>query len=112
MASEFTLSPSTLPKVEPIKADRSAVEVFRDDAKDLQKAVAARRQQFVEEVSKAHGLEKGKLVIEKDSESGRFVHKLIDPINGEVVQQWPGEDWLKFARDMGAPTGLWLNKTA
>lgn len=112
MASEFTLTPSALPKIEPVRADRSAVEVFRDDAKDLQKAVAARRQQFVEEVSKAHGLNRGKLVIEKDTDSGRFVHKLINPVNGEVVHQWPNDEWLEFARNMGAPSGLWLNQTA
>ena len=54
----------------------------------------------------------GRLVIEKDSETGKFIHKLVDPNTGEVVRQWPDESWLEFAKMHGAPNGLWVNQTA
>ena len=95
------------------EAVRSAETVAsQTGAKDAaaSRAVEARRKQIVEEIAKSQGLEKGRLVIEKDSASGRFIHKLVDPSSGEIVRQWPEEEWLSFARDFGDTAGLWLDR--
>ena len=110
MASEFTLTPTSLPRTEAIRTDRSAAETYRDPAADTQNAIEARRKQFVEEIAKSHGLEQGRLVIERDTDTGRFIHKLIDPESGELVRQWPDDEWLQFAKEHGGSVGLWLDQ--
>ena len=78
----------------------------------LDQAVEARRAKFVEKIAKAENLEQGKLIIEKDDESGRFVHKLLDPQTGKIVRQWPDDKWLEFAKQHGAEAALLVNLTA
>ncbi|MFC6196692.1 flagellar protein FlaG [Ponticaulis profundi] len=53
---------------------------------------------------------KGKLVIEQDEETGRFIQKIIDPNNGEVLEQWPEEEFLEMAKLMGEAYGLLIDR--
>ncbi len=115
MGTEITPVPTTSSKLDVVRPDRVALDTQQDDTKANALAIEARRKQFVEEISRQHGLEKGKLVIEKDSESGKFIHSLIDPESGEVIRQWPDADWLEFARashnSTSATKGLWVDQT-
>ncbi len=111
MGTELTSVPATSSKLDVVRPDRVSLDTQQNDKKDVAEAVEARRKQFVEEIAKQHGLEKGKLVIEKDSETGRFVHSLIDPDSGEIIRQWPDADWLEFAKQSGGSKGLWLDRT-
>ncbi|MBC6980600.1 hypothetical protein H8B08_02435 [Caulobacter sp. 17J80-11] len=40
-----------------------------------------------------------RLVIEQDPESGTFIYRTVDRRTGEVVQQLPREELLKWRRD-------------
>ena len=112
MSSELTFTPQVLLSIEPANRDHSA-KIAQDDhiAGDTDRAIEASRRKFVEDIAKAEGMEQGRLVIERDNESGRFVHKLLDPQSGEVVRQWPEESWLEFAKAHHAPKGLWVNQS-
>ncbi|WP_155825714.1 flagellar protein FlaG [Hirschia maritima] len=114
MGTELTPVPATSSKLDVVRPDRVSLDTPQDDQKTVNQAIEARRKQFVEEIARQHGLEKGKLVIEKDSETGRYVHSLIDPESGEVIRQWPDVDWLKFAKESNAGSsatqGLWLDQ--
>lgn len=119
MASDLTLAPAASVSSETSHASESnrrerhaSVAHSAADEREHQLAVQAAREKFVDRVSKASGLERGRLVIEKDDETGRFVHKLIDPKSGEVVRQWPDESWLEFAKAHSAPHGLWVDTQA
>ena len=83
-----------------------------DQEKEHQLAVQAAREKFVERIAKSEGLDKGRLVIEKDSDTGRYIHKLVDPKSGEVVRQWPDDAWLAFAKEHGPVHGLWVDTQA
>ena len=89
---------------------KTADRPVRKYAAQQSDTVEARRNRFVDAVAKANGLERGRLVIEKDEESGRFVHKLIDPTTGNVVRQWPDDQWLEFARTIGGAAGLLVDR--
>lgn len=116
MASDLTLSQTYVPQSphkDAAQDSSSAQDKLKSNAADAERAMAARRQQFVDRVVKMHGLEHGRLVIEKDTDTGRFIHKLVDPKSGDVVRQWPDDAWLDFARSLGgAPEGLWVNTSA
>ena len=113
MSTELNFATQVL---QPREVSRTEVsqraEILKDERDSSMRAAQAARQKFVEDISKSNGLEKGRLVIEKDSETGKFIHKLVDPNTGEVVRQWPDESWLEFAKMHGAPNGLWVNQTA
>lgn len=116
MGTELSPVPATSSKLDVVRPDRVSAETPQDDHKIANQAIEARRKQFVEEIARQHGLEKGKLVIEKDSETGRFVHSLIDPDSGELIRQWPDADWLEFAKQSGTGSagtkGLWVDQKA
>lgn len=52
---------------------------------------------------------KGKLVIHQDEESGWFV-RLLEDETGEVIQQWPSEDFLEFVRYAGETSGVLVDE--
>lgn len=54
---------------------------------------------------------KGKLVIERDDETGKYVQKMLDPDTGEVLRQWPEEKFLELAKTMSKAYGLFFDKT-
>ena len=53
---------------------------------------------------------KGKLVIERDTDTGKYVQKVVDPDSGEVLKQWPEEQFLELARKMGEAYGLFIDR--
>ncbi|MFC7291564.1 flagellar protein FlaG [Hirschia litorea] len=111
MGTELSPLTTTSPKLDVSRPERIYNDAYKDDKKIADQAVEARRKQFVEEIARQHGVEHGKLVIEKDSETGRFVHTLIDTESGDIIRQWPDVDWLKIAKQTGSSSGLWLDKT-
>lgn len=54
---------------------------------------------------------KGRLIIEQDDDTGRFVHKMIDPNSGEVLMQWPEEEFLELVKEMGEAYGLLVDRS-
>ncbi len=111
MASEFTLTPATTNhRVDIVRPEKAPDHATTDKSQNALEAIAARRQKFVEQIARQEGLDKGRLVIEKDSDTGRFVHKLVDPDSGDVIRQWPDEEWLSFARQVGGAPGLYLDE--
>lgn len=69
-----------------------------------------RRAALEEAIAVEHSTPKGRLVIEQDKESGRFVQKVLDPESGEVVLQWPEEKFLEMARQMGKAYGVLVDQ--
>ncbi len=116
MASDLTLSQTPVSQAqlnEMSDASDKTQDRLKAKAADAERAMAARRQQFVDRVVKSHNLDKGRLIIEKDPDTGKFIHKLVDAKTGDVVRQWPDDAWLDFARSLGnAPGGLWVNTKA
>jgi len=52
----------------------------------------------------------GRLIIERDQETGKYVQKVIDPKSGKVLKQWPEEKFLELARQMGEAYGLLVDR--
>ena len=69
-----------------------------------------RREALESALAKAESQPKGKLVIEQDDETGKFVQKVVDPSTGEVLQQWPEEQFLEMAKAMGEAYGLFVDR--
>lgn len=40
----------------------------------------------------------GRLSIDQDKETGDFIYRIVDKETGEVINQWPREEFLKRAR--------------
>lgn len=69
-----------------------------------------RRKALAEAVATAKREPQGKLIIERDQDTGKFVQKVIDPNSGEVLKQWPEEEFLELARQMGKAYGLIVDR--
>ena len=52
----------------------------------------------------------GRLVIERDEDTGKYVQKVLDPKSGEVLKQWPEEQFLELAKSMGEAYGLIVDR--
>lgn len=52
------------------------------------------------------------LMIDRDSDSGRFVYRFIDPDSGEVLRQFPADDVLKRAATLRQLTGALVDDSA
>ena len=50
-----------------------------------------------------------RLVIEEDAASGSYIYKTVDRRTGEVIQQFPREDVLKFQDAQGYNAGSLVN---
>ncbi|MEM6627580.1 MAG: flagellar protein FlaG [Pseudomonadota bacterium] len=109
MSKELS-STAVATRAEITRSPEAATYRAQAEKNDADRAMEARRKKIVEEIARSQGLEKGRLVIEKDTETGRFVHKLVDPESGKIVRQWPDEQWLSFARSFGDTAGLWLDR--
>lgn len=52
----------------------------------------------------------GRLVIEEDQETGKFVYRIIDRTTGEVIKQFPREEVLRMQQSVNAVRGAILDK--
>ncbi|MAK62557.1 MAG: hypothetical protein CMK09_16425 [Ponticaulis sp.] len=68
------------------------------------------RQALADALTEAQIEPDGKLVIERDEDTGKFVQKVIDPTSGEVLKQWPEEQFLELAKQMGEAYGLFVDR--
>ena len=114
MSREFSIAPTPPPQgAEPPARPRDDLVVREREAKDVsQAAVNARRLKVVDAVARTEGVEGGRLVIEKDAETGQFVHKLVNADTGDVMKQWPNEEFLSRAKQIASVVGLWFDKRA
>jgi flagellar protein FlaG len=71
-----------------------------------------RRQALADAVTDALDLQPGRLVIEPAGQTGRFIYKIVDPRSGDVIRQWPREEWLELARKHGETRGLIVDRNA
>ena len=69
-----------------------------------------RREALAKAVAVAKSQPQGKLIIERDQETGKYVQKVIDPNSGQVLKQWPEEEFLELARQMGEAYGLIVDR--
>lgn len=69
-----------------------------------------KRDAFAEAISQKPEQPQGKLVIERDKDTGKYVQKVVDPNSGEVLKQWPEEQFLELARQMGEAYGLLVDR--
>ena len=81
-----------------------------DQTFDRPDAAPKRRKAFEEALEDSEYGKRGKLVIEQDEETGRFVQKLMDPNTGDVIRQWPEEEFLELAKAMGEAYGLFVDQ--
>ena len=72
--------------------------------------LAARREKLVAAIAKSENIQQGNLVIERDQETRRFVHKIVDPDSGETLRQWPEEDWLSMVKGLEETYGRFVDK--
>jgi flagellar protein FlaG len=117
MAGELDLRP-----VSPAFALETSVDVptgntkgevpLRDEQKDpeTQDASEERRQTLAKVLSEREHIPSGKLIIERDQDTGKYVQKVIDPKSGKVLRQWPEEEFLELAKQMGEAYGLLIDK--
>ena len=79
---------------------------------DAEKADPAeqRRQLLKEALEATRDAPSGRLVIERDDETGKYVQKVVDPSSGEVLRQWPEEQFLELAKSMGEAYGLLVDR--
>ena len=113
MARDFTITPTQAPPPsDQGDANRSEISPSQAPEEVSQAAVNARRLQVVDAIGKAEGAENSRLVIEEDADSGRFVHKFVDRDTGEVLKQWPDQEFLARAKEISDVLGLWLDKRA
>jgi flagellar protein FlaG len=110
MTLELSATNLQTPKIDIVRPDREPVAQQPDAREILDQAIEARRKQFVEAIARQSGVERGKLIIEKDAETGKYIHSLVDPESGEVVRQWPDEDWLNFVKSMEVQQGLMFDQ--
>lgn len=69
-----------------------------------------RRQLLKEALEINKSVPSGRLVIERDDDTGRYVQKVLDPDSGEVLKQWPEEQFLELAKSMGEAYGLLVDR--
>ncbi len=102
------LAPNTVREYEkptpPQTPEWEEAEFETPDVSDQKRAV------LEETVSSQLDAQKGKLVIERDEETGRFVQKTVDPETGEVLEQWPEEKFLELVKSMGEAYGLLVDR--
>ncbi|PWE17574.1 hypothetical protein DDZ18_07845 [Marinicauda salina] len=55
-------------------------------------------------------LPQSRLQIEREDESGRFVYRFLDQETGEIVRQWPPEDYLELMNYLRSLQGGLLNE--
>ncbi|MAI90534.1 flagellar protein FlaG [Ponticaulis sp.] len=117
MAGDFDITP-----VKPASAVDAGLELEVKTALSDRKAPAETKKVAEEDATEKHrealasalserqfGPE-GKLVIERDQDTGKFVQKVIDPDSGEVLRQWPEEKFLELAKQMGEAYGLMVDQ--
>ena len=69
-----------------------------------------KRDAFAEAILKEPEEPQGKLIIERDKDTGKYVQKVVDPNSGEVLKQWPEEQFLELAKQMGEAYGLLVDR--
>lgn len=114
MPRDLALGPTQpLPPQEPANRPKAVVEREARAPQDVsQKTLEARRRQIVDAISESQTAASGRLIIERNDDTGKYVHKLIDASTGEVVRQWPKEQFVELAKTFGEVVGLWLDKKA
>lgn len=116
MAGDLDLSPLQRPVRSEYPRESQPVEVPEEVAAKEQKQdspdVSARRRAALEAAMAAVDQgPKGRLVIEQDSETGKFVQKIVDPASGKVIRQWPEEQFLELAKQMGEAYGVFVDRS-
>jgi flagellar protein FlaG len=115
MPRDLALGPVSPPQLTDPAAQRARVVLNRDatDAPAVsEKAIEARRQQVIDAVAETNTPHNGRLVIERDVDTGQFVHKVLDPDTGEVVSQWPQERFIALAKKFGDVVGMFTDRKA
>lgn len=94
------------------KEDFSLQEEPRLDPVGFEKADSSeeKRDALAEAIRKEPEQPQGKLIIERDTDTGKYVQKVVDPYSGEVLKQWPEEQFLELARKMGEAYGLLVDR--
>lgn len=117
MAGEFTLNPlspiisaEARSQFETYSRPATEVEELEDESFEKEDTSEDKRQALVEAVKDARIEPDGKLVIERDEDTGKFVQKVVDPASGEVLKQWPEEQFLELAKQMGEAYGLFVDR--
>lgn len=82
-----------------------------DEQFETQDVSEHRRKLLEEAISAQSNDPKGKLIIERDEQTGRFVQKIVDPKSGDVIRQYPEEEFLELVRSLGEAYGLLVDKT-
>ncbi|MAP95423.1 MAG: hypothetical protein CMK07_10770 [Ponticaulis sp.] len=79
-------------------ADFSSPDASEDNRAALETAISERSNE-----------PKGRLVIERDQDTGKFIQKMVDPETGDVIRQWPEEQFIELAKQMGEAYGLMID---
>ncbi|HBH89734.1 flagellar protein FlaG [Ponticaulis sp.] len=123
MSGDLKLTPVSGALAADIKQERFAFreasgQEEQSAASDVRKAEDAettdpaeqRRQLLKEALEETQNAPDGKLVIERDEDTGKYVQKVLDPTSGEVLKQWPEEQFLELAKSMGEAYGLIVDR--
>ena len=104
----------------PLQFTRTEVPVYRQQAQQASEPqakvsrsdaeLAARRENLVSAISKSEDIQRGQLVIERDPDTDRFVHKIVDRESGETLRQWPEEEWLSLVKGLDEVYGVIVDK--
>jgi flagellar protein FlaG len=114
MPRELALGPTQpIPTNEAQTRPKALIERDARVPQDVsQKTLEARRQQIVDALSEAQTPSNGRLIIERNHDTGQYIHKLVDEKTGEVIRQWPQEKFVELAKTFGEVAGLWVDKKA
>ena len=85
---------------------------LRDEENESEETDASeeKRQTIARQLAEREHVPSGKLIIERDQDTGKYVQKVIDPNSGKVLRQWPEEEFLELAKQMGEAYGLLIDK--
>lgn len=84
---------------------------LKDDPFDTEDVSENRRTALEKAIAASELTGTGKLIIEQDAETGRFVQKLVDPSTGEILRQWPEEKFLELVKSLGEAYGLLVDRS-
>ena len=110
MSSDLLAPSLPIPNLNETAYNRQTLE--RGDARDQARSLiqsAERREKLVAALSKAENIPAGRLVIEKDPDTEKFVHTIVEPSSGKVLRQWPDDEFLARVKELGEAAGLWLD---
>ncbi len=116
MSSETLIPPvpvtptERVEKAAPVPPPAATGTTRERDERFREKQPEERRADIVRTVTGFKDASRGKLIIEEDEETGRYVQKIVDTDTGETIRQFPDEDFLKVVKSLGDAYGIWVDR--